>query len=68
MNILSFIIRFWKTHIETNISNQIDSKTKPIGSLGLIEEAKITASVLGHNFPDSQWYKDTYQLINNFLQ
>jgi len=36
-------------------------------SLGLIEEAKITASVLGHNFPDSQWYKDTYQLINNFL-
>ena len=23
---------------------------------------------LGHNFPDSQWYKDTYQLINNFLQ
>ena len=23
-----FIIRFWKTHIETNISNQIDSKTK----------------------------------------
>ena len=37
-------------------------------SLGLIEEAKITASVLGHNFPDSQWYKDTYQLINNFLQ
>ena len=23
-----FIIRFWKTHIETNITNQIDSKTK----------------------------------------
>ena len=37
-------------------------------SLGLIEEAKITASVLGHNFPDSEWYKDTYNLINKFLQ
>ena len=23
-----FILRFWKTHIETNITNQIDSKTK----------------------------------------
>ena len=37
-------------------------------SLGLIDEAKATAAVLGHNFPNSDWYKDTYQLINTFLQ
>ena len=37
-------------------------------SLGLINEAKATAAVLGYNFPDSEWYESTYDLINNFLQ
>ncbi|NVJ93706.1 MAG: outer membrane protein assembly factor BamD [Methylocystaceae bacterium] len=31
--------------------------------LGLDDEAKRTAAVLGHNFPGSQWYIDTYQLV-----
>ena len=37
-------------------------------SLGLINEAKATAAVLGYNFPDSEWYESTYDLINDFLQ
>ena len=37
-------------------------------SLGLINEAQATAAVLGYNFPESDWYKSTYDLINNFLQ
>jgi len=32
-------------------------------SLGLIEEAKRTASVLGHNFPGNPWYQDSYALL-----
>lgn len=32
-------------------------------SLGLIEEARRTASVLGHNFPGSPWYQDSYALL-----
>lgn len=31
--------------------------------LGLKEEAWRTAAVLGHNFPDSQWYQDSYILL-----
>jgi outer membrane protein assembly factor BamD len=31
--------------------------------LGLREEAQNAAAVLGHNFPDSQWYKDAYTLL-----
>ena len=31
-------------------------------------EAKATAAVLGYNFPDSEWYESTYDLINDFLQ
>ncbi|TAN57485.1 MAG: outer membrane protein assembly factor BamD [Rhodospirillales bacterium] len=30
-------------------------------ALGLAEEAKRVASVLGHNFPGSEWYIDSYQ-------
>lgn len=33
-------------------------------TLGLVEEAKRTAAVLGHNFPGSDWYEDSFALIN----
>jgi outer membrane protein assembly factor BamD len=32
-------------------------------ALGLREEAQNVGAVLGHNFPDSQWYKDAYALL-----
>jgi outer membrane protein assembly factor BamD len=32
-------------------------------SLGLLDEAQTAAAVLGHNFPDSPWYKDAYTLV-----
>ncbi len=31
--------------------------------LGLDAEANRAASVLGHNFPGSEWYVDTYVLV-----
>ena len=34
-------------------------------SMGLFDEAYKTASVLGHNFPESIWYKDSYELIKD---
>jgi outer membrane protein assembly factor BamD len=32
-------------------------------TLGLTEEARKTAAVLGHNFPGSEWYVDSYQML-----
>jgi outer membrane protein assembly factor BamD len=32
-------------------------------SLGLMNEARSTAAVLGHNFPGSTWYEDSYNLM-----
>ena len=32
-------------------------------SLGLTDEARRTASVLGHNFPGNEWYQDSYALL-----
>lgn len=31
--------------------------------LGIAGEAQTAAAVLGHNFPDSPWYKDAYNLV-----
>jgi outer membrane protein assembly factor BamD len=31
--------------------------------LGITNEAETAAAVLGHNFPDSQWYHDAYNLL-----
>ena len=32
-------------------------------AMGLSSEAQTAAAVLGHNFPDSQWYADSYKLL-----
>jgi outer membrane protein assembly factor BamD len=32
-------------------------------ALGVVSEAQTAAAVLGHNYPNSQWYKDAYQLV-----
>jgi outer membrane protein assembly factor BamD len=32
-------------------------------TLGIVPEAQTAAAVLGHNFPDSVWYKDAYQMV-----
>jgi outer membrane protein assembly factor BamD len=32
-------------------------------ALGIVGEAQTAAAVLGHNFPDSPWYRDAYKLV-----
>jgi len=32
-------------------------------ALGLVQDAQTAAAVLGHNFPDSEWYKDSYKAL-----
>ena len=32
-------------------------------AMGLTPDAQAAAAVLGHNFPDSQWYADSYKLL-----
>lgn len=33
-------------------------------SLGMTEDSKKTAAILGHNYPDSEWYEYIYQNLN----
>ena len=34
-------------------------------AIGLNDEAKRTAAVLGYNYPGSEWYRDSYALVTN---
>jgi outer membrane protein assembly factor BamD len=34
-------------------------------AMGISSEAQTAAAVLGHNFPESQWYKDSYALLQS---
>jgi outer membrane protein assembly factor BamD len=39
--------------------------TEAYYAMGLTSEAQTAAAVLGHNYPDSQWYKDSYKLLQS---
>src|SRR5690606_19555955 len=39
--------------------------TEAYMAMGLTGEAQTATAVLGHNFPDSQWYKDSYALLQS---
>ena len=39
--------------------------TESYFAMGLASEAQTAAAVLGHNFPDSQWYSDSYRLLQS---
>ena len=47
----------------THVPEALHRLTESYLSLGLIEQAKQMASVLGHNFPGSEWYIDSYEMV-----
>jgi outer membrane protein assembly factor BamD len=48
-------------HIEEALSRLVEAYY----AMGLTDEAQTAAAVLGHNYPDSQWYKDSYKLLQS---
>ncbi len=47
------------THVPEALHRIVESYM----ALGITEEAQTAAAVLGHNFPGSEWYADTYALV-----
>ncbi len=37
--------------------------TEAYMAIGIVDEAQTAAAVLGHNFPDSEWYRHAYALV-----
>jgi len=49
----------------THVEEALMRLTECYMALGIVNEAQTAAAVLGHNFPDSQWYKDAYALLQS---
>ncbi len=47
----------------THTPEALHRLTEAYLTLGLVEEARASAAVLGHNFPGSDWYIDSYALL-----
>ncbi len=47
----------------THVPEALHRLTEAYLSLGIDDEARKSAAVLGHNFPGSEWYIDSYQFI-----
>jgi outer membrane protein assembly factor BamD len=48
-----------------HVEEALERLTEAYMALGIVGEAQTAAAVLGHNFPDSRWYKDAYNLLKN---
>lgn len=49
----------------THVPEALHRLVEAYMALGLTEEARKSAAVLGHNFPGSEWYIDSYELVEN---
>ena len=68
-NYLAAINRF-RTVIDdfqttTHVPEALHRLTESYLALGISEEARKAAAVLGYNFPSSEWYMDAYKIMGN---
>jgi outer membrane protein assembly factor BamD len=47
----------------THVPEALHRLTEAYLALGVQQEARKTAAVLGYNFPGSRWYQDSYALL-----
>ena len=51
----------------THVPEALHRMTESYVALGLHQQAQKAAAVLGHNFPGSDWYEDSYRLVEGKL-
>jgi len=49
----------------THVPEALERLTESYVALGIYDEAERTASVLGYNYPGSNWYQDAYNLLTS---
>lgn len=49
----------------THTPEALERLTEAYLALGVATEAQTAAAILGHNFPGSEWYEDSYALLAN---
>ncbi|PZO78974.1 MAG: outer membrane protein assembly factor BamD [Mesorhizobium amorphae] len=63
-------VKRFRTVVETysntrHVEEALARLTEAYLAMGLAQEAQSAAAVLGQNYPDSQWYKDSYALLQS---
>ena len=48
----------------THVPEALHRLTEAYLALGVVEEARYTAAVLRHNYPGSEWYRDSWALLD----
>jgi len=66
---LAGINRFKRVVVEYQNTTQVPEALYRLSegymALGVTAEAQTAAAVLGHNYPNSEWYKSAYQLVSS---
>jgi outer membrane protein assembly factor BamD len=60
-----FKVVITKYQTTRHVEEALERLTEAYMSLGIVSEAQTAAAVLGHNYPDSPWYKDAYNLVKS---
>lgn len=68
-NYIAALNRF-KTVVEqhqttAHVEEALARLTETYLAMGIASEAQTAAAILGHNYPSSQWYKDSYALLQS---
>lgn len=61
VNRFEFVVRKYET--TSHVPEALHRLVEAYSALGLHDEAKRAASVLGHNYPGSEWYVDSYDSL-----
>ncbi len=61
INRFKLVIATYQT--TTHVPEALHRLTEAYLALGIEDEAKKSAAVLGHNFPGSEWYIDSYEIV-----
>ncbi len=61
INRFKFVINNYQTTSHT--AEALHRLVEAYLELGIVEEARANAAVLGHNYPGTKWYSDTYRLF-----
>ena len=60
-----FKIVVTKYQTTRQVEEALERLTEAYMALGIVNEAQTAAAVLGHNFPNSDWYKRAYALVKS---
>ena len=63
INRLKVVVTQYQT--TRHVEEALERLTECYMALGIVDEAQTAAAVLGHNFPDSAWYKHAYDLVRS---